>query len=101
MSGRHPKTLTSFLFSPPLSQNENERKNEVAGGQPEEQRRPRACSPVGDVHSRGAPLSSGFAAIPLAVARTHNLRVVAGDRRCSGATFPDSNGLDPANGGTR
>jgi hypothetical protein len=43
---------------------------------------------LGDVHLRvRVPPSSGFAAVPLAVANGHNPRVVACDQRCSGVTF--------------
>jgi hypothetical protein len=46
---------------------------------------------VGDVHLRvSAPPSSGFAAVPLAVAHAHNPRVVAGDQQCGRVTFPES-----------
>jgi hypothetical protein len=37
-----------------------------------------------------APPLSGFAAVPLAVAHALNPRVVAGDQRCGGVTFPES-----------
>jgi hypothetical protein len=54
---------------------------------------------MGNVHpSVSMPLSSGLAAVPLAVAHTHNPRVVVGDRRRGEVTFPDFNGVGFGNG---
>jgi hypothetical protein len=59
----------------------------------------RDWSSAGDTHPRvSVSSSSGPVVTPLAVTHAHNPRVVVGERRYDGVTFPDSDGVESGDG---